>query len=521
MFIDDNTEKALGLDKVWKSLPISGQLGREYLENLEYKKEKKRLNLEYSELSKMINVLKKEEAKILCTKQLLKNLKTLKNTFTKLRNDEVLDEIDVFELKYFLYHYNKIAELWHFKMIKNLWKILDPKNLQTYDFYIYDEYSKKISRIRKRILNLKKLREKIVKKICKEIGIEASEKIVVDKEEKKLIRKLLANKNFKKDKETFSSIVFSVKNEEIDEVDREIEMLILEKNKEKEVVLKNLSEKIKKHFKEIMAAYEKLKKLDFMIAKATFCLENQLKKPKITNKERLVIKKGTHIFLKNELSKLGLNYTPIDIEINKNICVIYGSNMSGKTQALRTIGFIVGLAQAGFFVPAEIFEFKPFDFILFSIGENLDEIGYSTFAQEILRINSVFKRKKEFGLALIDEIARGTNHFEAQALSLALIDEFKNLNSFVLMTTHLPGLLNLKNVEYYKTGGLIKEKIEKLKKLRLENKMENLKLINNLMNYRLEKEGDFTFDAINVALLLGVDKKIIEKAKNYMKNENR
>ena len=91
--------------------------------------------------------------------------------------------------------------------------------------------------------------------------------------------------------------------------------------------------------------------------------------------------------------------------------VITGSNMSGKTTFLRTIGVNMILFQAGAPVCADEFIASPLSiYTSMRVHDDVSE-GISTFYAEILRIKQMMEesKKKEPILVLIDEIFKGTN----------------------------------------------------------------------------------------------------------------
>lgn len=91
--------------------------------------------------------------------------------------------------------------------------------------------------------------------------------------------------------------------------------------------------------------------------------------------------------------------------------VITGSNMSGKTTFLRTIGVNMILFQAGAPVCADAFIASPMSiYTSMRVHDDVSE-GISTFYAEILRIKQMMEesKKKEPMLVLIDEIFKGTN----------------------------------------------------------------------------------------------------------------
>jgi len=100
-----------------------------------------------------------------------------------------------------------------------------------------------------------------------------------------------------------------------------------------------------------------------------------------------------------------------DFAIDNQICIVTGSNMSGKTTLLRTIGINLVLAYAGAAVCARDFKCSILDiYTSMRVTDDLNA-GISTFYAELLRIKMIIEhsQKKQPMLFLIDEVFRGTN----------------------------------------------------------------------------------------------------------------
>lgn len=139
---------------------------------------------------------------------------------------------------------------------------------------------------------------------------------------------------------------------------------------------------------------------------------------------------------------------------NERIHLITGSNMSGKTTFLRTIGVNLLLAQCGSPVCATSFEFSPA--ILLSsirISDSLQE-NTSYFMAELKRLQQIILQLETNvpALVLIDEILRGTNSEDKTHGSEQFIRKLLNYNCICLFATHdltlgklqteLPSLVN-------------------------------------------------------------------------------
>lgn len=127
--------------------------------------------------------------------------------------------------------------------------------------------------------------------------------------------------------------------------------------------------------------------------------------------------------------------------------VITGSNMSGKSTFLRTLGIATLLAQAGSPVPAASFRWQPLR-ILSSIRtqDRLSE-GISAFYAEVLRIRSMKEEveTREPAMLLIDEIFHGTNSADRVYGAEQALRKLSGANTLVLVTTHDFALCDLED----------------------------------------------------------------------------
>lgn len=136
-----------------------------------------------------------------------------------------------------------------------------------------------------------------------------------------------------------------------------------------------------------------------------------------------------------------------DFTLDENIFIISGSNMSGKTTFLRTVGINLVLAQAGGFVIAKEMSCSIFKIATsIRIADNLNE-GISTFYAELKRIKEIISlAKKEDNLIfLIDEIFKGTNSIDRLSGAKTVLTKLSQLNTVGLLTTHDLELCELEN----------------------------------------------------------------------------
>jgi DNA mismatch repair ATPase MutS len=149
-----------------------------------------------------------------------------------------------------------------------------------------------------------------------------------------------------------------------------------------------------------------------------------------------------------EAADIGHPLIPVDRLVRNDVClggtagprvlVVSGSNMSGKSTLLRTLGVNCVLAQAGAPVRARQFRISPL-----SVGASIRVIdslqeGVSRFYAEILRLRQILDltQNPRPVLFLIDEVLHGTNSHDRRIGAEALVRGLVERGSIGLITTH-------------------------------------------------------------------------------------
>lgn len=157
----------------------------------------------------------------------------------------------------------------------------------------------------------------------------------------------------------------------------------------------------------------------------TFCL------PEITKKENAI--RGEDFY-----HPLVVNCQPNSININNKSVLVTGSNMSGKTTFIRSLGlnmtaalsintcFAKGFSMPGTSVSSAI-----------RINDNLIN-DKSYYLDEVITIGEMIKQANsaQFNLFLLDELFKGTNTIERIAAGKAVLSELNRGNSRVIVSTH-------------------------------------------------------------------------------------
>ncbi len=176
-----------------------------------------------------------------------------------------------------------------------------------------------------------------------------------------------------------------------------------------------------------------------------------------------------------------------------NILIITGSNMSGKSTLLRTVGINLVLAYAGSVVSAKEFKCSVMDiYSSMRVNDNLEK-SISSFYAELLRIKMIIEASKKGKpmIFLLDEIFRGTNtkdrHIGAKT---------------VLRNLSREGVMGLVSTHDLELGDLEMEKRLEMKNYHFRESYEEDKII---FDYKLRDGVSTTSNAIYLMKMVGIE----------------
>ncbi|MCM1990139.1 MutS-related protein [Oceanirhabdus seepicola] len=487
-FLAEEQRKEVGFQYVLDSLNIITPFGMDEKKNIKpYNKEhKKLLQREFDIIEEIIHSRSNNERIYNEIFRQFMKIKDIRNTVKRCKGGECLDEVELFEIKIFSMICEEIRclvcdlelniEELALKNTEDVVELLDPQGKRMATFYVYEEYSAKLKEVRNK-------KRSIEEKIYKEKDLHNTQ---ILKEER-------------------------------------LEFVVQEEEEEWDV-RKNLSEKIRAFCVIIEENIDKIGKLDLAISKTDIAKQYGGVKPTISSDMTIRLKDGINPEVVDLIKARNKGeFTPISIELYNGSTIITGANMGGKSITLKTIVLNLLLFQSGFYIFAKEGELPQFDFI-YLISDDMQSIskGLSTFGAEIMGLKQITESvKRGDGFVAFDEFARGTNPFEGRNLVKVVTEFFHKFNSICLFATHYDGVVNDK-MDHYQVKGLKDVNFEQLKrKIQLE-KSKSVEIIQKHMDYRLERvmgKDSVPKDALNIAMLLGIDEEISRKIKELYGEE--
>ena len=293
-------------------------------------------------------------------------------------------------------------------------------------------------------------------------------------------------------------------------------------------ILRWLSAQVGQVSESLLGTLETLAELDLIFARGRYSLEYRLTPPDFNTEGKLNLRGARHPLLealfRQDRKDSGpraedsgredvaepppppsepRTVTPIDVHLGFQfkILVVTGPNTGGKTVALKTVGLLAIMAQAGLHIPAHQGSQLPiFDDVLADIGDeqSLDQ-SLSTFSSHVRRVSSIFTKATEKSLVLMDEMGAGTDPAEGAALGRAILDEIDSVGCLAIVTTHIGDL---------KTYAFTNPRAENAA---VEFDLETLR-----PRYRLHIGDIGQSNALQIARRLNLPEHLISRASKYL-----
>jgi DNA mismatch repair protein MutS len=184
-------------------------------------------------------------------------------------------------------------------------------------------------------------------------------------------------------------------------------------------------EEIKAFTEPIQLNANTIAEIDCLVSFSVVAVTNDYCKPEINDSKTIKITQGRHPVIEKQLA-VGEYYIPNDILLDnddKQIIMLTGPNMSGKSALLRQTALIVLMAQMGSFVPASAASIGYIDKLFTRVGANDNlSLGESTFMVEMNETASIVNNFSDRSLILLDEIGRGTSTYDGISIAWSLAE---------------------------------------------------------------------------------------------------
>ncbi len=283
------------------------------------------------------------------------------------------------------------------------------------------------------------------------------------------------------------------------QMSNEIRRFKAEEREEINRILQELTAAVGAQAPEIQTTLEGLAQLDFVLAKGKLSQQQDGIEPRLNDQGLLQINLGRHPLLPGKA-------VPLSVSLGQDydILVVTGPNTGGKTVALKTIGLLTLMAQAGLHVPAdEGTRLSVFEQVFVDIGDEQSiEQSLSTFSSHMTNIVDILNQVDDHSLVLLDELGAGTDPSEGAALAISILEYLLERKVPTVATTHYS---ELKAFAY---------KWDRVENASVEFDLETLQ-----PTYRLLTGLPGKSNAFEIAARIGLKQSIVERARSYISAE--
>ncbi|WP_172632285.1 endonuclease MutS2 [Dictyobacter arantiisoli] len=305
------------------------------------------------------------------------------------------------------------------------------------------------------------------------------------------------------------------------EMNNRLRELQVEERQEIERILRVLSAEIGKEAESLTVAVELLAEFDFHLAKARYGRMTRSSVPRLNEQGIINLRNARHPLLTGKV-------VPTNFHIGRDfsMVIITGPNTGGKTVALKTVGLLTLMAQAGLHILADYdSEISIFQNVFADIGDEQSiEQNLSTFSSHLSRIIEILKTIEEgrkrnrpdlrgkLGeeivqrqtrptnvLVLFDELGAGTDPSEGSALARGILTFLLDRHVTTVATTHYTELKAFAHEQKDVVNASVEFDVETLSP-----------------TYKLSIGLPGRSNALAIAQRLGLDQRIIRGARRFL-----
>jgi len=248
-----------------------------------------------------------------------------------------------------------------------------------------------------------------------------------------------------------------------------------------------------------------LAQLDVLAAFAETARLRGYCRPRVGDEGRLILRDGRPPVLEQTLVETRFVPNDTQLDVERQIALITGPNMAGKSTYIRQVALLALLAHTGSFIPAAEAQIDRVDRIFTRIGASDDLArGQSTFMVEMSETANILNNATARSLVILDEIGRGTSTFDGLSLAWSIVEHLHNqVGAKTLFATHYHELTELAG------------RLPRLKNFNVAVREWNDQVV--FLHKIVEGGADKSY-GIQVARLAGVPRPVIERAKVILRN---
>jgi DNA mismatch repair protein MutS len=202
------------------------------------------------------------------------------------------------------------------------------------------------------------------------------------------------------------------------------------------VLYEQVLDQLAPHITSLQANASAVASLDVLCCYAERAVSLNYVMPQFVQDSSLHIEAGRHPVVEEITQPFVSN--EVALSPYRQLLLITGPNMGGKSTFMRQTALIVLLAHCGCYVPANVAKIGEIDRIFTRIGASDDLAGgRSTFMVEMTETANILHNATDKSLVLLDEIGRGTSTFDGLSLAWAVAKQLLEKNkSLTLFATH-------------------------------------------------------------------------------------
>ena len=267
----------------------------------------------------------------------------------------------------------------------------------------------------------------------------------------------------------------------------------------------SLLQDLQVHLPALQTVAKALAQSDVLACLSAVALRRGWCRPQFTTELLLEVEAGRHPVVEARVEAENGRFIPNDVRLSttRQLLLITGPNMGGKSTYMRQVALIVLLAHAGSLVPAKSARLGPIDQIFTRIGASDDLAGgRSTFMVEMTESANILHNATAQSLVLMDEVGRGTSTFDGLALAWAIARHLVEKNRpLTLFATHYFELTRLA-LEHRTVANIHLDAVEHKETV--------------VFLHAVEEGPASRSYGLQVAALAGVPRPVIRQAKKYL-----